>query len=935
MAKRLPPRRRSTPEPGTNQPYQGMDLVSDDAVDRSLTDEDDDEGHRETPEDKIEAERKAAIVRRGLKKFKLSAEAYAEQRRRELEDLKFARALREDHWPEDILRARGAVPNQDVSGTAPPPRPCLVIDKLAVPRRQVLNEARSSKMSIHVKAKAGRASKQEAMLVQAGVRAIEVDSRAPIARNWALDRVSIAGRGYYRVLTKYANDKDTDLDIVVSRILNQHTVYPDPWHKEPDGSDMQYLLITEDIPRREFPNRYPDSKLAKRILAQEAAVRDGRDPIDIQEGSHDGDELSAEGDRPIGWITEDTIRVAEFFEVTHDRRVKLFVPLSSGGIDEQWEDQIPKGVKLPPGTKKRTILTPKVNWHVITCEEVVDEEPWPGRYIPIVQLLGEEYNVDGDRCYKGIVSNGKDAQRSYNYHRSAQVETVGLAPRAPFIVAEGQTEDFPEWDTANTANHSKLVYKPTTLEGHLVGPPQRNTAEPAIQAITIAAQAADEDIRDTTGRHEGSLGKNPKDQSGKALMAQQQQGQVSTSHYVVNLAEIAMAHEARIIIDLLPKIYDRKGRVLRLLGERDKEEYAIIGQPFVQGPNGPMPLPEDTPLDQPVQVAPGRKPQRPKLYEFNPDAEFTITVGVGPSKDTQKEQNQTMVSEIMQAVPALAPLVADIYAAQMEGDIGEQLSKRLKAAQPALAGLPEDEDDADMSPEVAAKLQGMQMQLQQMQQALQAATQELQTKQQQTQAEMQMARETAASRERIAVLVAKTQLAIAKMNAGTKMDTEQLDAELQRMLQEAEHAHERMMVHIEARAAERQMATKLDADRQSTALKLSADAQSTAMQLDADRQANDAKLRATREMNREKLGMDVAKQRLSDAAERRRAGDEADVELMKLDRSAAHEDRRTDKQAMYAERQARIAGDETRKTTALSAKLAPKEPKSKAKASKN
>lgn len=913
MAKRIPPRRRSAPAAGTNEPYQGIDLVSDDALDR-LPAETGEGEKRETPEERQEEERKRKIVRRALKRFKLSSEAFADQRRRELEDLKFARALREDHWPEEILKAREGTTGADGGGKVTPSRPCLVIDKLAVPRRQVLNEARSSRMSIYVKAKAGRASKQDARLVQSGVRAIEVDSKAHIARHWALDRATTCGRGFYRVLTKYANDKDRDLDIVVSRILNQHSVHPDPWHKEPDGSDMQFCLITEDIPKRDFPNRYPDSKLAKRILAAEAEVLDGKDPVlDIHEGNTEGDELSSEGDRPTGWITEDIIRVAEYFEVEHERRVKLFIPLSDGGIDEQWEDEIPEGVKLPKGTKKRTVVTPKVFWYVVTADEVVDEEPWPGRYIPIIQLLGEEYNVDGDRCFKGIVSNGKDAQRSYNYHRSAQVETVGLAPRAPFIAAEGQTEDFPEWQTANTANHAVLVYKPTSLEGNLVGAPQRNTAEPAIQAITLAAQAADEDIKDTTGRHEGSLGKNPRDQSGRALEAQQQQGQVSTSHYVVNLAEIAMAHEAKIIIDLLPVIYDRPGRVMRLLGERDVEEYAIIGQPFVPTPNGPQPVADP---NTPVQVAPNQPPRKPKLYKFDPEAEFSVTVGVGPSKDTQKEHNSQQVEIIMKTVPALAPLVADIYAAQMEGDIGEQLSKRLKAAQPAIAGLDDGtEEDADLPPEAAAKMQGLQMQLQQMQQQLQQAMTELQTRAQQTQAEMQIARETAASRERIAMLVAKTQLAVARLNGGQKVEVEQLDAQLQLALQEAEHAHDRVMLSLEARKAERTAAVELDADAQKTRMQLDADRESAATKLDADAKSTALKVAGQRAMNREKLDADMQKQDRALAADRMARGDQAALELTKLERQSQADERKT-----------RVQASENRRTAAVTAKLAPKKP---------
>lgn len=891
MARRLTPRRTKAPRPGTNEAY-AADLVSDEQIDMAERDTRDDDGEPKaaTDEERREDERRRLRVQRGLRYFKVSDDAYSKQRKQELEDRKFARGLPEDVWPAEILKARQGSADGDTNGGKPtPPRPCLTLDKLAVPRRQIMNEARESKLSIRVSPKAGKSSKADAQLIQSAVRAIEVESKSHQARLWALDSASTCGRGFYRVLTQYANDRDTDLDIVVKRIKNQHSVYPDPWATEMDGSDMRFCIITEDIPRRAFPSKYPDSKLAKKILAEQQAERDGRDPGEFDDTAFGSEGLTSTGDEAQGWITEKVIRVAELYEVEDERRVKVFIPIpdpqdpsrASGRFMDRWEDEIPPEVLAQAKAlwgkdlRTRTVVTPKVTWCAFTSEELLDEEDWPGRYIPVVMVVGEEYNVAGETTYKGVVTGAKDAQRSYNYHRSKQVETVALAPTAPFIAAEGQTEDFPEWETANTANHAVLVYKPTDHQGNMLPPPQRNTVEPAIQAVTLAAQAADEDLKDITGRHEASLGKYRANQSGKAIQTLQQQAQQGSSHYLINLAEIAIAHEARIIIDLLPVVYDRPGRVMRLIGERGRDEYAPVGVPFVNGPNGPMPLPEGMPPNQPVPVEqPGMDQpvmKTPKLYKFDRDAEFTITVGVGPSQQNQKEQNQQMVSELMTAVPALAPLVADIYAKQMDGDIGEELAQRLKLAQPALAGLPEEE--TDLPPEAQSRIQGLKAQMQQLQQQVQQLTQQVETDQAKQQATMQVADRTSQSRERVAALMTSTQLAIARLNAMAKAQGGELDADTKIALQQAEHAHDRVMKMLEMQFA-------------------AAEAEDDALRADEDAD------RASAE-RRESLAFDVAREQVRATSDERKIRTQAEL-------NAGHE---------------RVKGAETRRTAAQKAAL--------------
>lgn len=192
-----------------------------------------------------------------LERFKVAAQAFQQQRIRELEDLKFAAG---EQWPDDIkaLRAGG-----QVYGTMPPlpARPCLTINKLRQPLQQVQNQQRNARLSLKFAPKGNGATRDVASAYEDIARAIQADSRAHLARNWAFDRAIQCGRGAYRILTEYSNDGDFDLDIVYKRILNQAAVYLDPYAQEPDWSDGEWAFITEWVPYSRYKRMYPKSKL--------------------------------------------------------------------------------------------------------------------------------------------------------------------------------------------------------------------------------------------------------------------------------------------------------------------------------------------------------------------------------------------------------------------------------------------------------------------------------------------------------------------------------------------------------------------------------------------------------------------------------------------------------------------------------------------------
>ena len=87
------------------------------------------------------------------------------------------------------------------------------------------------------------------------------------------------------------------------------------------------------------------------------------------------------------------------------------------------------------------------------------------RSSPVVRVVGNEFEVDGQLYVSGLVRNAKDAQRMYNYWCSQEAEMLALAPRhllSGTVVSSGYEQ---QWKTANTQNWPYLEVNPDVTDG--------------------------------------------------------------------------------------------------------------------------------------------------------------------------------------------------------------------------------------------------------------------------------------------------------------------------------------------------------------------------------------------------------------------------------------------------------------------------------------
>ena len=599
-------------------------------------------------------------------RLRTALSAYSESRENELDDLKFLAGSPDNQWqwPADVLQTRGAIQGQTINA-----RPCLTINKLPQHVKQVTNDQRQNRPSGKVIPADDKADPEVAAVFDGIVRHIEYMSDADVAYDTACENQVTYGEGYIRILTEYCDDNTFDQDIRIGRVRNSFSVYMDPLIQDPCGADANWCFITEDLAKEEFERLFPDAQPISSIMAQ------GLGDQDLNQ-----------------WIQQQTVRIAEYFYVVYEPVTLRLYPGNVTVEANSQPDREMRQMGLKP-LRERVAQRKRVKWWKTNGYEVLEEQDWPGKWIPVVRVVGNEYEVDGQVYISGLVRNAKDAQRMYNYWSSQEAEMLALAPKAPFIGYGGQFEGYEQqWKTANVTNWPYLEVNPDATDGQgAVLPLPQRAAPPLPQTGLIQAKlGAADDIKATTGQYDPSLGATSNERSGKAILARQQQTDTGTYHFVDNLAR-AVRYVTRQIVDLIPTIYDTQ-RIARIIG--------IDGETSMAKIDPTQPEPVRKVMDQSGVVI-------EKIY--NPGVgKYDVVVTTGPSYMTKRQEAMDAMSQILQGNPALWQVAGDLFVKNMDWPGAEELAERLqKMIDPKL--LADEEDPA---------LQAANQQIQQMAQEM-------------------------------------------------------------------------------------------------------------------------------------------------------------------------------------------------------------------------
>ena len=469
------------------------------------------------------------------------------------------------------------------------------------------------------------------------------------------------GWGFMRIRTDYVSEDSFDQEIFIDPVDNPFTVYFDPNSILPDGSDAERCLITTMMPKAVFRSLYPNQD-------------DGTSFT--QRGT---------GDSQSEWITKEDIRLAEYYYTVREK-AKLYL-LSDGTAtfadDKDFFNRLANaGITV---IDQRESYKKTIKYKKLTAIEVIEERDWASRYIPIVPVYGRHVVIGDKRKKFGMVRYAKDSQRMYNFWQTSITESIALAPKAKWVMAEGQDEGHEnDWAQANIKSFPLLRYKQTDIEGRQAPPPQRLQPEPPPAGTMQAAGMVSDDIKAIMGIFDpAQLGQG--NISGKALNGQQQQVDLTNYDYYDNLTR-SIAHVGKIILDLIPKIYDTQ-RVLRIIGEDGKPDMLSLNQRDAVG----------------------------RVLNDTSVGQYDVVMETGPGYNSKRQEAVDAMMPLL-AKPELFNVAGDLVFRNMDFPGADVIADRLAAMNP----MSQIDEKSDIPPQVQMQIMAAKKQVADMQQQMEA-----------------------------------------------------------------------------------------------------------------------------------------------------------------------------------------------------------------------
>lgn len=545
-------------------------------------------------------------------------------------------------------------------------RPCLTLNQMTPYVNQVVNDVRQANLAIRVSPSDDEADIETAEVLQGVIRNIEKISNADIAYITGVMNATAGGIGWLKIRVDWADEISFDREAYIERVLDFRKVYFDPHSMEFDGSDAEYAYVLHDYSKDEFEEKYPDAEC-----------------VSFDEDSN-----------------EDTITVAEYYKKYYEEGKLYRIQLVDGSVqiinDNQKDALDEDGTVQYALIDERRVRVPYIKQYILCGqEEPLEETDFPGEYIPIVPVIGNEVYLDGKRQFQSLIKHGKDGQKLYNYWKTYSAEMVALQPKAPYVGAKGSFASYSEeWASANTEMYSTLEYDVTyDKNGQRVEPPRREQPAQIAPSIMQEANTAREDIMFALGMPRANMGQQGNEVSGVALKARTLEGDNATFHIVDNLA-YAISQVGRILVGIIPTLYNQR-KIARILGEDGTETIVPINQPYVQEDGGVRPARKDD-----VRVD--------GVYDFNV-GKYDVVCDVGASYTSKRQEMADKLVELMSVRPELMDVTGDILFKALDLPMGQEISDRIKAVMdPAVLG---DDPMAGKLQEAAQMVAGLQDQI--------------------------------------------------------------------------------------------------------------------------------------------------------------------------------------------------------------------------------
>lgn len=554
-------------------------------------------------------------------------------------------------------------------------RPCYEFNKLRIKTKRVVNEMRANRPAGKVRAVEGGDKNTAEVMEGLGRNILQVADFDTVS-DYAGEYQVGAGMGAWRIVTEYGDDS-FDQDIIPKAIANPLNLFWDPSSVDSLHRDAEDWCLIDTVANSAFDEEWGDVKTTSfeggAVFADEADWRDGN-----------------------------TRRVCEYH--WKEPYKKRLIQLLDGRV---LDAASPGAVLIPPDQIKATRVAKchRIFMCIVSSDKILTPATeLKGKFHRFIVVHGEWLIIDGKPYWAGLTRYAKDAQRAYNVASTAVTETIATAPNSHYWVtveeAKGNTE---QWNKAIAENLPFLQFNPDPkVSGQR---PQRTGGAEVPVALIQEAQIRDQELKDVTGVYDSSLGDKSNETSGRAISRRNEQGQIVNFNFPDNMAK-GKQRTVEIINDLIP-FYIDTARTVRVLGVDGAEEYVAVNTAGIDPKTGEKVLLND--------LTKGK---------------FDITVTVGPSYATQRQEAVEAYTALAPQDPLLMQTAADVVYDSMDLPGAQTIAERRRAMLPPQiqAMLKQGKELPPEVKQAQAMLDQGKQQLDEQAKLLEAANVELETK---------------------------------------------------------------------------------------------------------------------------------------------------------------------------------------------------------------
>lgn len=517
-------------------------------------------------------------------------------------------------------------------------KPAMTFNKLYDVTKKVVGEQRKNKPDLIVRSLTGKSTQKQIDLRADLVRTISYQSQNDLIYQAAFKQALMMGYGAFEICLEYEGPKSFNQVVRYDLVPDVTRTSFDPTALKPHKGDGNFCARQFLYTKEEFYATFP-------WVQNPVSYADPRSLLDFQ------------------WETRDTIVVCKY---NRKEWFPVKVYLLSNGMtvtEDEWEDMqeafaIRKQVAssamvvgdmilddIPKIKAERNSKDYKIRQYMLTQNQIIEYTDWPSKYLPLIFVDGDSNYINGQQYTRSFIHEAKDAQKFVNYVGSEVAAEIKNRRREQWI----GTPD-------NVFGNEQMWRNPELQNGILIAKPDPKTgAMPTklppwelSQSLLLQYQRGCQDMREILGFSETEALQG-RDMSGKARRERKLEGSMSAYVFFDNLNQ-AIEQGGRVVLDLLPVIAGEDERHMVVSKADGRTDSIVLNQQMRDGS-----------VENTLEAG-----------------DYDVEIDTGPSFAVQKDVALEFFAQTIAQNPQVFPLIADLWASQLDLQQMPQIKERLK-----------------------------------------------------------------------------------------------------------------------------------------------------------------------------------------------------------------------------------------------------------------